>query len=487
MAKKSNLQADFPDIAKQWHPTKNGDITPDMISAKSKEKYWWLGECGHEWQTQVYVRTTNHGCPYCAGKKVLSGFNDLAFVNPEIAAEWHPNKNGDLKPTMVAPSSNKKVWWLGKCGHEWQTTIDRRKRGDGCPICAKELQTSFPEQALFYYVRQYFEDATNSDYAAIGAELDIYIPSKRIAIEYDGFNWHKNSSFEKEKNSLCQEKGIKLIRIREEGLKLYEDCVCIIRRNRTDKASLSLAILQTIEFLDPNIMPDIDIERDRIDILNHYLSNEKKKSLDSLYPDIAKQWHPTKNGNISPTMVAPNSNKKVWWLGKCGHEWQAVIASRISGNGCPFCNGKKVLIGENDLLTINPILGREWHPTKNGELSPDMVTPNSHRKVWWLGKCGHEWEDTIAHRSNGRNCPFCSRRKILEGFNDLKTTNPLMAAEWHPTKNGALQPTMVSAYSKKRVWWKCKKGHEWETIIKSRSIRNTRCPYCSGNKIYKSE
>ncbi|MBE6015652.1 MAG: hypothetical protein E7241_09885 [Lachnospiraceae bacterium] len=303
MAKKSNLQADFPDIAKQWHPTKNGDITPDMISAKSKEKYWWLGECGHEWQTQVYVRTTNHGCPYCAGKKVLRGFNDLAFVNPEIAAEWHPNKNGDLKPTMVAPSSNKKVWWLGKCGHEWQTTIDRRKRGDGCPICAKELQTSFPEQALFYYVRQYFEDATNSDYAAIGAELDIYIPSKRIAIEYDGFNWHKNSSFEKEKNSLCQEKGIKLIRIREEGLKLYEDCVCIIRRNRTDKASLSLAILQTIEFLDPNSMPDIDIERDRIDILNNYLSNEKKKSLDSLYPDIAKQWHPTKNGNISPTMV----------------------------------------------------------------------------------------------------------------------------------------------------------------------------------------
>ena len=482
MAKKSNLLIEYPDIARQWHPTKNGDITPDCVTPKSSEKYWWLGPCGHEWQTRVSVRTTNHGCPYCAGKKVLPGFNDLSSVNPKIADEWHPTRNGDLKPTMVTQNSNKKVWWLGKCGHEWQTTIDRRKRGDGCPICAKEAQTSFPEQALYYYVKKYYDDAVNSDYTAIGAELDIYIPSKRIAIEYDGLKWHKNSSFEKEKNDLCRTKDIKLIRIREEGLKLYDDCVCITRSNCADINSLRLVILQTIVYLDSSITPDIDIDRDRIDILEKYIANEKAKSLNSRYPKIADEWHPTKNGNITPAMVAPNSNKKVWWLGTCGHEWQAVISSRVLGNGCPICNGKQVLSGENDLLSINPTLGSEWHPTKNGKLLPDKVTPNSHRKVWWLGKCGHEWEDTIAHRSTGRNCPFCSNRKLLTGFNDLQTTNPEMAAEWHPTKNGDLRPTMVSAYSTKRAWWMCEKGHEWETVIKSRSIRNTRCPYCSGNK-----
>ena len=482
MAIKPSLLTEFPDIARQWHPTKNGESTPDKVSPKSKAKYWWLGPCGHEWQTEVYVRTTNHGCPYCAGKKVLPGFNDLAFVNPQVAAEWHPTKNGVLKPTMVAPSSNKKVWWVCKKGHEWTASVDQRKRGDGCPICAKEMQTSFPEQAVFFYVKQYFGDAINSDYSAVGAELDIYIPSKRVAIEYDGFNWHKRSNLEIKKNSLCLAKNIKLIRIREEGLKLYDDCVCIVRQNRTDKTSLGMVIHQTISYLDSSVVPDIDIDRDRIAILENYIASEKTKSLMSLYPEIADEWHPTKNGKITPEMMSPNSNKKVWWMCKKGHEWQALIASRVFGNGCPICSGRLVLPGENDLLSINPTLGSEWHPMKNGELLPNMVTPNSHQKVWWLGICGHEWEDTIAHRNSGRNCPFCSKRKVLAGFNDLKTTNPEMAVEWHPTKNGTLQPTMVSAFSRKRVWWMCKKGHEWEAIIKSRSTRNTRCPYCVGNK-----
>ena len=482
--KEKRYVSDNAQLMVEWNWEKNDELNfkPETLTIGSGKKVWWKCSKGHEWQTNVYVRTTNHGCPYCAGKKVLSGFNDLASVNPKIADEWHPTKNGDLKPTMVAPSSNKKVWWLGKCGHEWQATIDRRKRGDGCPICAKEMQTSFPEQALYFYIKKYFSDAINSDRSTIGAELDIYIPSKRTAIEYDGLNWHKNSSFEKEKNNLCQMNDIKLIRIREEGLISYDDCVCITRHNRTDKASLCSVIIQAIVSLDSTIVPDVDIDRDHISILEMFISNEKAKSLFALYPQIAKEWHPTKNGGISPAMVAPNSNKKVWWLGTCGHEWQAIIASRLSGNGCPVCNGKKVLSGVNDLLSINPTLASEWHPTKNGKLSPNIITPNSHRKAWWLGSCGHEWEDTIAHRSAGRGCPFCSNHKLLAGFNDLKTRNPAMAAEWHPTKNGMLLPTMVSAYSRKRVWWMCKKGHEWETAIKNRSTRNTGCPYCSGNR-----
>ena len=67
MSDKKTLATEFPDIAKEWHPTKNGDITPSDVTPKSKTKCWWIGSCGHEWETQVYVRTTNHGCPYCAG------------------------------------------------------------------------------------------------------------------------------------------------------------------------------------------------------------------------------------------------------------------------------------------------------------------------------------------------------------------------------------------------------------------------------------
>jgi hypothetical protein len=110
-------------------------------------------------------------------------------------------------------------------------------------------------------------------------------------------------------------------------------------------------------------------------------------------------------------MVSHKSNKKVWWLGKCGHEWEAIINNRSKGRGCPYCANKKVISGFNDLETQNPTLALEWHPTKNGSLTPKMVTANSGKKVWWLGKCGHEWETRVSHRSNGSGCPYCCGQK----------------------------------------------------------------------------
>lgn len=85
---------------------------------------------------------------------------------------------------------------------------------------------------------------------------------------------------------------------------------------------------------------------------------------------VAKEWHPTKNGSLKPEDVGPNSNKKVWWIGKCGHEWQATPNQRNAGRGCPYCTNRKVLIGFNDLATIYPTIAEEWHPIKNGDLTP---------------------------------------------------------------------------------------------------------------------
>lgn len=147
-------------------------------------------------------------------------------------------------------------------------------------------------------------------------------------------------------------------------------------------------------------------------ISKKYLSRiDKEGSLAVKYPEIAKEWHPTKNGNLTPDMVKAGSGKKVWWQCKQGHEWQATIASRSNGAGCPYCSGRNVIKRVNDLATVNPELASEWHPTKNGELTPDMVTKGSGRKVWW--QCGqeHEWQATIASRSSGVGCPICRKSK----------------------------------------------------------------------------
>ena len=136
---KKSLASEYPDIATEWHPTKNGDLLPEDVAPKSGKKVWWVGKCGHEWQAKVYARTNGHGCPYCSNNKVLSGYNDLATARPDLAEEWHPSKNGNLMADMVAPLSSKKVWWLGKCGHEWQAVVEGRYYGNGCPICANQV------------------------------------------------------------------------------------------------------------------------------------------------------------------------------------------------------------------------------------------------------------------------------------------------------------------------------------------------------------
>ena len=98
-----------------------------------KNKYWWLGKCGHEWEALLENRINGTGCPVCSGRKVLASYNDLATTDPNVATEWHPTKNGDWTAKHAKAGSNKKVWWQGKCGHEWEATPnDRTGRGDKC-------------------------------------------------------------------------------------------------------------------------------------------------------------------------------------------------------------------------------------------------------------------------------------------------------------------------------------------------------------------
>lgn len=137
----------------------------------------------------------------------------------------------------------------------------------------------------------------------------------------------------------------------------------------------------------------------------------EKGSLAETNPELAKEWNFKKNKNITPYMVMERSPKKVWWIcNKCGYEWQMSLYNRSKGGHCPKCLRieKSIakatpIIGVNDLLSQKPNLCREWHPTKN-EITPENITVSSNKKVWWLGKCGHEWQATVGSRTSGRGC-----------------------------------------------------------------------------------
>ena len=212
--------------------------------------------------------------------------------------------------------------------------------------------------------------------------------------------------------------------------------------------------------------------------------------LETVNPELAKEWNYKKNYPLIPSEVLPNSNKKVWWLQEVEgivFEWKASVNSRNHGTGNPYLSNQKVLVGYNDLATTNPNLAKEWNYEKNHPLTPKMVTEKSKKKVWWIQNVnGHsfEWESTIVNRSLGNGNPFLSGVKVWKGYNDLATVNPELAEQWDYEKNYPLTPYDITASSNKKVWWKCSKcEYEWEALISSRNF-GAGCPKCT-NRIKK--
>ena len=196
---------------------------------------------------------------------------------------------------------------------------------------------------------------------------------------------------------------------------------------------------------------------------------------------MALEWNYEKNGTLRPEHCTSHSNKKVWWKCNIGHEWKAVINSRSRGNGCPYCCGRFAIAGENDLQTINPSLASEWNYDRNGGLSPQNILPSSNKRIWWKCSIGHEWQTSPNSRIRGGNCPYCSNKKVLPGYNDLQTVNPSLALEWNLEKNGGLMPKDVTSRSGKKVWWNCRNGHEWQARVCNRSRGNS-CMICARTK-----
>jgi hypothetical protein len=231
-----------------------------------------------------------------------------------------------------------------------------------------------------------------------------------------------------------------------------------------------------------------------------------KKDLDSSYGrSVVADWHPSKNGDLTPQNTPFGSQEKVWWKhadSACsapgGYEWEASTYNRRSGKGCPACSGRAVVVGVNDMATTHKEMAADWHPTKNGDLTPKDVKAGTSKKLWWkhadpncIAPGGYEWETAGTNRaSQGSGCPACSGSVVVVGVNDMATTHKELAADWHPTKNGGLAPQDVMAGTNKKIWWKhadpsCSVpgGYEWEAPGNNRTNVGSGCPACAGNKV----
>ena len=356
------------------------------------------------------------GCPICANQQVLVGYNDFPTTHPQLLEEWDYENNVDINPNNFTAGSEQYAWWKCKKGHQWKTMICSRTQGYGCPVCAKEYKTSIPEQAVFYYCKCADPLAVNGYQPEwLGkSEIDIFMPSLMVGIEYDGRVWHKDIEKDRVKDDVCLKNGIRIYRIREPGICCYNDnCIGLTSLSQNDLSAGIRHLFQKIGISEISV----DVSRD-IDAIYQLLDfKEKQFSLAKQYPEIALEWDYEKNSNhISPTTINGKSGKYVYWRCPNGHSYEMRVDHRtISNAGCPYCSSKKVLKGYNDLSTTSPALVKEWHYQKNTDLSPETVTRGSNKKAWWLCQtCGNEWLATICSRSRGSGCPECSRRKRIK-------------------------------------------------------------------------
>ena len=191
------------------------------------------------------------------------------------------------------------------------------------------------------------------------------------------------------------------------------------------------------------------------------------KTIANLDPKLAREafgW--------DPNTISYGSGVEVPWRFDAGHVFISSPNARTSRGSivsCPECSGRFLIPGVNDLQTTHPTIAQEAF----GWNASGFSAGSGEKKSWMCAK-GHVFEAKVAHRANGSNCPFCTNRKVLAGFNDLATTHPALAEQacgW--------DPTTVTYGSGKPRKWSCSKGHIFIATPNQRTSRPNRavCPY----------
>jgi DNA-directed RNA polymerase subunit RPC12/RpoP len=372
------LTTTHPEIAAQA----NG-WNPESVTAGSSKRMEWRCESGHVWSAVVYSRLRN-GCPICAGRKVQVGLNDLVTTHPEIAAQasgWNPKK--------VSAGSGRNLLWSCELGHQWKATVGARTRGRGCPVCGNRK--------------------------VLAGFNDLATTHPEIAAEAHGWN-PKTLTF---------------------GSNKSVEWKC--GRNHVWSATVN----------------------DRTGNAGGcpYCSNKRLlvgfNDLATTHPEIAALAH-----GWDPRELTAGSEEKREWNCDLGHSWSATVGGVVRGSGCGVCRGLQIVVGFNDLKTTHPDVASQAHGW-----NPKTLTAGSGKRMEWRCSLGHVWKVTVSSRTYSNNgCPYCGNKRLLTGFNDLKTKFPeiaLLANGWDPSK--------VLAGSRQKMEWKCVYGHEWTETVQHRT------------------
>ena len=495
-----------PDLLKEWDYEENNKlgIFPNKITVSNDKLVYWKCSKGHSYPMQVYNKTFGkQSCSVCSNRRVLEGYNDLKSQYPELMKEWDYEKNNKLGifPEKITFVNHSKVWWKCSKGHSWPAFVNvRTLQKTGCPKCSN--QSSLGEVSLFLVLKNQYEDVFHR-VKLFNLEYDIYVKDINLVIEYDGWVWHKDK-LEKDliKQKKAEDKGLKFCRIivyqdkNIEDIKknknLLQGCL-LVNESSLDRKNvyyLCCKIIKTLyksKFISQSIKVDENIEA----LSRNYLDNvEYKNSLEYKFPKIAKEWHPTKNGELKPTNVSFGSGYEAWWVCPNGHPpYQAAVTYRTRDrqSGCPICANKKILSGYNDFATKYPDLAKWWDSEKN-KIKPNEIAVSSQEEIYFKCPKGHPFHKKLADFMRWKTCPVCTNSIVIKGINDITTTHPEYLKYWDYERNAELGyfPENYFSGSVQSVYWKCENGysnHNYSQKISDKIKRGAGCPICKNKKV----
>ena len=451
---------------------------------------WICPTCGGEYPRRICDKTPDDSdCPYCHGTKLLTGYNDLATTDPDLAT-LYSSKN-DRPATMVRKDWIKYVYWeCPECHYVYARKLNEKAPDNSdCPACnhVKTVPGFNTLKVLYPEIAEHL--SPSNDFTA-----DEILPTRVKSTKWicptcggeytasvkDMVNGHAKCPYCDKKRHLVGFNTLKA---------LYPD---IAERFSPNNDFTADDILPTSYRLVKWICPTCGGEysasvRDVVNGLAEcpYCNNEKPlagfNTLKVLYPDIADRLSP--NNDFTADEILPTSTRNAKWIcSTCGGEYFGTVKDMVEGIAeCPYCNNQRPLAGFNTLKALYPEVAEHLSP--NNDFTADEILPTSTRNAKWVcSTCGGEYFGTVKDMVEGIvECPYCNNQRPLAGFNTLKVLYPEIAKEMNP--NNEKGPDDVLPTSAYLAEWTCSKcGYTYKASVKDRVKLGNLCPACAGKK-----
>ena len=477
----------YPNLFKDWDDKLNigRDKYKITIGSSKFNVKWSCHKCGYKWEQKVINRVKHQtGCLICSNQHKL-----LSVVSPKIFEEFDIENNYGIDPKLLFIGSGKKINWKCKvCGNQWGQNIDIRVNlGTKCKLCSSKenlFVNTHPE-----LLKEWDYDKNigiNPKILLNGSNVKVWWKCKKCGNSFQTDIYNRTT-----RNSKCGK-----CRVRTKTMLPFLDIYPKLLKELDNKKNIDISKIKKLT-TGSNVVLWWKCKKghsfqcqvyERIQKNNcpycRGLKVDETNSLQSLRPDLNKEWDFGLNTSINPNEVPVSSNLEVHWKCIKGHKWVSSIVNRTKNKGttCPVCSGRKS-VNETSFGYLYPLLLKEWD-YENNEIDPFNIRSGSQKKVSWKCIKGHSWETKLNTRVRlNVGCPFCyGRYTTLE--RSIGYLKPKFMDEWDEVKNEEFDPYKISSGSDIKVWWKCQNdiNHYWKTSISNRN-NGSGCPYCSGTEL----